>query len=219
MNDEGGEGVFGRKLFFCPKLQTFETDWLIQTCEDCNCFYVFCCSCQMEFDNDGRRSDGSVCHHYRLLFTDGACRQNGQFGATAGIGIACGEETDWADWQKSIPITASLDSGYKRTSQRAELLAALAGLRFMAETDERYYDSGENEHVSKRNKGKRKTAIKHQAQAGGKTWIIATDSEYVVKGITEWLPAWKVSKAFGGVFIRQMVDLNVSDVQLMIPAG
>ncbi|KAG8527406.1 uncharacterized protein KY384_007558 [Bacidia gigantensis] len=27
-----------------------------------------------------------------------------------------------------------------------------------------------------------------------KTWIIATDSEYVVKGITEWLPTWKNDK-------------------------
>jgi ribonuclease HI len=24
-------------------------------------------------------------------------------------------------------------------------------------------------------------------------WIIATDSEYVVKGMTEWLPTWRVS--------------------------
>lgn len=24
------------------------------------------------------------------------------------------------------------------------------------------------------------------------SWVIATDSEYVVKGMTEWLPAWKV---------------------------
>ena len=27
----------------------------------------------------------------------------------------------------------------------------------------------------------------------GKAWIIATDSEYVAKGMTEWLPQWKVS--------------------------
>ena len=24
-------------------------------------------------------------------------------------------------------------------------------------------------------------------------WVVATDSEYVVKGMTEWLPAWKVN--------------------------
>ena len=29
-------------------------------------------------------------------------------------------------------------------------------------------------------------------RGSGKAWIIVTDSEYVVKGMTEWLPAWKV---------------------------
>lgn len=27
-------------------------------------------------------------------------------------------------------------------------------------------------------------------------WIIASDSEYLVKGITEWLPNWKVRFPF-----------------------
>lgn len=30
-------------------------------------------------------------------------------------------------------------------------------------------------------------------EEGTKQWIIATDSEYVVKGMTEWLPRWRVN--------------------------
>ena len=33
-----------------------------------------------------------------------------------------------------------------------------------------------------------------------KSWVIATDSEYVVKGMTEWLPAWKVCTYMHSLF-------------------
>ncbi|KAF2472779.1 ribonuclease H-like protein [Lindgomyces ingoldianus] len=54
-----------------------------------------------------------------------------------------------------------------RLNQRAELCAAKPGLEFFAEA----YNKGS----------------KSEAEA----WIIATNSEYVVKGITEWLSTWK----------------------------
>ncbi|KAL8860579.1 MAG: hypothetical protein Q9178_002932 [Gyalolechia marmorata] len=124
---------------------------------------------------------GKYCHHFRLVFTDGACRNNGQSGATAGIGVAMGE-TELS--QQAIPITAVLDPGQKRTSQRAELLAALSGLRQLIDVDEL---NATEETMEKERKMRRKLA----PTAGEKSWIIATDSEYVVKGMTEWLPAWK----------------------------
>ena len=103
---------------------------------------------------------------------------NGQVGATAGIGILYGEEPGS---QLAIPITSELDPGQKRTSQRAELLAALAAVRFMAEADRLNREDGMGEDEGD-GEGVR-----------DKAWVIATDSEYVVKGMTEWLPTWKVN--------------------------
>ena len=175
-DDEGAEGVIGRKLVFCPRLEMFQTDRLIRTCEDCGDFVLYCCPCWNRYKNDGRGRDGRLCHHFRLIFTDGACRQNGQVGATAGAGLACGTDDKS---QVSIPITADWDPGQKRTSQRAELLASIAGLRYMVDCDR--LNNGEPDEP------------KREKDKGEKSWIIATDSEYVVKGVTEWLPAWKVS--------------------------
>lgn len=174
--DSGGEeGVIGRKLVFCPRLQTFSTEELIQTCPECQAFCLFCCSCFQR-----RELLEKPCHHYRLVFTDGACRLNGQQGATAGIGFATGlKEVN----QVSIPITEPLDEGQKRTSQRAELLAATAALDYMVEADRL------NEPLAKK---RNKKATPASAE---KSWVIATDSEYVVKGMTEWLPMWKVSRS------------------------
>ena len=171
-DDERREGIIRRKLIFCDKLQSFETDELIQTCPHCLHFFVYCCSCSTR-----RPEEAKPCHHYRLIFSDGACRLNGQVGATAGIGIAGGEEPSN---QLAQPITSSLDPGQKRTSQRAELLAALAALAYMAEADRL-----NEEKVEKKDRDDR-------LRDSHKAWVIATDSEYVVKGMTEWLRTWKV---------------------------
>ena len=172
--DEGGEGIIGRKLVFCPRLQTLEPDELIMTCPNCQCFFVFCCSCSTKYFDEGK-----PCHHFRLVFSDGACRLNGQVGATAGIGILYGEETES---QRAIPVTSSLDPDQKRISQRAELLAAIAALRFMVEADRL------NE-----TKIERRRNTNHGPRDSEKAWVIAADSEYVVKGMTEWLRRWKVN--------------------------
>lgn len=179
MSDSESEGnnegvIVGRKIELCPRLQSFSQEDLIETCPHCDQFFLFCCPCSQRYDDYEARKP---CHHYRLVFTDGACRQNGQMGATAGIGISCGESDGW---QQSIPVTASLDPGQKRTSQRAELLAALAGLKYMVRADE-LNESGEETQDGVRG-----------PESSRKAWIIATDSEYVVKGMTEWLPTWKV---------------------------
>ena len=175
------EGVVDRKLALCPRLISFATEKLIRTCKTCERFFVYCCHCDTVYGNNGRHSNGRICHHFRLVFTDGACRRNGQANATAGIGIACGEGEDE---QLSVAITDKMDPGQKRTSQRAELLAALAGLKYLVAIYELKDDD-------EKKGGEKK---KHRSLADETAWILATDSEYVVKGMTEWLPAWKVRK-------------------------
>lgn len=177
-----GEGVIDRKLTICPSLRSFTTEELVRTCDDCDCFYFYCCACNAKYNNDGRHENGLICHHSRVIFTDGACRRNGQPDATAGIGIACGEgDID----QQSVAITDEVDPGQRRTSQRAELLAALAGLDYLTETHELNHDD-----VKKEGRKRQKLSSEEKTSA----WIIATDSEYVVKGMTAWLPTWKVRK-------------------------
>ena len=183
LDDDNEEGIVGRKLVFCSKLQSFDTADLIRTCEECKGFFVYCCHCNNTHKNGGRYKNGRVCHHFRLIFTDGACLNNGQVGATAGAGIACGAEETW---QLSLPIGNLLDPDQRRTSQRAELLAALTGLRYM---QYKSYLEGANEDQEKCTKEKRKGS---GAAPEDSVWVIATDSEYLVKGMTEWLPAWKV---------------------------
>jgi len=77
--------------------------------------------------------------------------------------------------QKSVPIVDSEDNFPLRSNQRAELYAAISGLKFLANADRE-----NTEEPTGDSKGK------------SKAWIIATDSEYVVKGMTEWLPTWRV---------------------------
>ena len=69
-----------------------------------------------------------------------------------------------------------MDPGQKRTPQRAELLAALMGVRRAMDGDLHDYE------------GYDVAAVKER--------IIATDSEYVVKGMTEWMGQWKVCVGF-----------------------
>lgn len=92
-----------------------------------------------------------------------------------------GSEEDSGIQQWAVPIDETIDTlpGAKRTSQRAELLAALEGLRRISGLSEGCHT---------------KYRMKHEAmlQKETKQWIIATDSEYVVKGMTELLSSWKV---------------------------
>jgi ribonuclease HI len=74
-----------------------------------------------------------------------------------------------------MPITDSADNFALRSNQRAELYAAKLGLEFLAEADRI-----NTEELPDKHKGE------------SHAWIIATDSEYVVKGMTEWLPTWRV---------------------------
>ena len=184
--NSASQDIIARRFVFCPSLLAnypLLSD-RIKTCPGCHAFSAVCCNHSPQF-----------CHHYALVFTDGACLSNGRSGATAGLGVAKGlveGDEGWSDsgseiytdsesdeeagardvhdgrpWQKSIPVTDAIDPGRSRSSQRAELLAALVGVDMV------YPQHGHNPMAKK-------------------SIIITTDSEYVVKGITEWFPAWKV---------------------------
>jgi len=165
----GAQGVTGRVFKLCDSLKDVPVSTLWRKCEICAAFVALCCTDLEKFVT------AEPCHHYHLCFTDGACLNNGQSGSVAGIGIALGanEEDMWA-----FPIDDDIDPDGKRSSQRAELLAAIEGLRRMSEHD---YDHAV-------------THGPHPGQEGNpdSCWIVATDSEYVCKGITEWIYNWQV---------------------------
>jgi len=172
--EETEEIISNRKIDLCPKLADLFADYSVpgvlqENCPYCNDFILFCCSCNNRRLSLSESERSTICcHHFRIVFTDGACANNGRPEARAGAGVAYG---DREECQMSIPITDLMDKFPLRSNQRAELFAAKMGLQFLAEADEM-----------------KSTALKGDS----KSWIVATDSEYVVKGITEWLPTWKV---------------------------
>ena len=158
--------IDNRKVILCPTTISWSVPELLRECPECNNFLLYCCSCNTEFVLSGQSHPPAIpCHHFRMIFTDGACTNNGRPEAKAGVGAACGNN---GESQLSIPITDMVDIFPLRSNQRAELWAAKFGLEFFTEV---YTKEPNNEAA---------------------VWIVATDSQYVVKGMTEWLPTWKV---------------------------
>jgi ribonuclease HI len=161
-----GEGVRDRKYYPCPNTLDWSVEDRLRKCPMCGVFLLYCCNCNTKYPQR-TGSDGIPipCHHFRVVFTDGACSNNGKLTARAGMGMVCGDDEDS---EASIPITDMVDSFPLRSSQRAELCAAQYGIVLLAKSD--------------------------TTDCGGETreWVVATDSEYVVKGLSEWLPSWKV---------------------------
>jgi ribonuclease HI len=158
--------IHDRKVILCPKTADWSVPELFRACPECNDFFLYCCACNQEplhFPQD--RRPAKFCHHFHIVFTDGACTNNGRPGAKAGIGVACGNNDNS---QLSEPITDKVDNFPLRSNQRAELCAAKLGLEVFAE------------------------GYTKDPKTEAAAWIVATDSEYVVKGMTEWLPKWKV---------------------------
>ena len=151
----------------------FKPKQLVVTCSFCGRFYSRCCF-HMK----------TICHHYRIVYTDGACSNNGRSSAMAAIGIVFGmrngDPEDEDTHQFSIPVDDRLDPGARRTNQRAELLAVLEGLKICDFDEERMANDSE-------------TREQHDWYLSPLEVIITTDSEYVVKGMSEWLPNWKVT--------------------------
>ncbi|KAK9771602.1 putative RNase H type-1 domain-containing protein [Seiridium cardinale] len=96
-----------------------------------------------------------------LLLTDGACTDNGQPGARAGWAFQFGPEPEMRVASGRLENTGPFGHPSRQTSNRAELRAVLAALR-----------------------------CRPWSEDGYKTIVIATDSEYVVKGATTWIRSW-----------------------------
>ncbi|KAF4966736.1 hypothetical protein FSARC_5601 [Fusarium sarcochroum] len=98
-----------------------------------------------------------------LIYTDGACLNNGQ--ANPRAGWACIfrplTPTPTTIIAGSLEHKGPFGDSHNQTSNRAELRAVLGALRF-----------------------------RHWPGEGFTTLVIATDSEYVVKGATEWVQGW-----------------------------
>jgi len=97
-----------------------------------------------------------------------------------------GDEYSW-----SIPVDDTMDPA-PRTNQRAELLAAIEGLKKLHKCN---VDENPRRH--------KKSATRHKE--GGYLYIVVTDSEYVVKGITEWFPTWRVRLSFSLISLPQLM--------------
>lgn len=177
--------IVNRKFIPCPSTADWSVPQLVLECPHCTTFLMYCCSCNNRAL--ARRQDGPPpgkhCHHFHVVFTDGACTNNGRPEAKAGIGLAYGT----GDLEQMvIPITDKIDKFPVRSNQRAELLAAGRGVKMCAFFREISFN-GDIEDP--------------------RVWIIATDSEYAVKGITEWLPTWRVRLEDPDIWLCGLTEL------------
>lgn len=155
--------IHNRKLTLCHSTKNRSISELLHDCPDCNDFVLYCCVCNNNrLQNCPDRQSIKPCHHYHVIFTGGACTNNGRRAAKAGVGAAHGKDDSS---QRSLPITDEIDNFPLRSNNRAELCAAKPSLELIAHGELR---------------------------GDAETMVIATDSEYVVKGMTEWLPTWRV---------------------------
>lgn len=106
-----------------------------------------------------RRSD----HRELLIFTDGACLDNGGQNPKAGCAFVFRPATSEFDGGTKFRLEIEGPTGerYPQTSNRAELRAVIAALQFRAWHGE-----------------------------GFSRLVIATDSQYVVNGAMEWTNTW-----------------------------
>ena len=181
----GFPNIKDRKFSFCPPLSKLDLNNLIVECPDCTKFYGACCP-DKSFGGDMYDPEKRLCHYFQLVFTDGACFNNGQGDAAkAGLGIVISD----VDLFWSIAVDDALDTA-PRTNQRAELLAAIEGLNKL-ELVHQYCSNLEDKVNHTKSSGRRRAIVNEDYRD---VYIVATDSEYVVKGITEWFPEWRVSR-------------------------
>jgi len=177
----GHPNIEQRKFTFCPNLADYDLEHLITQCPACTRFFAACCLHQT-FGGDLALPNKQPCHHFQLVFIDGACSNNGRDDAKAGLGMTIGDNEEYC-W--SIAVKDAVDPGGPRTNQRAELLAAIEGLNQLEAANrlEAIYEAmgkGDSHHKP----------ASHHTDDLPSTYIVVADSEYVVKGITEWLPTW-----------------------------
>lgn len=159
--------IHDRELVLCSTTKDWSVPKLLQECPECRNFLLYCCACNHKLlDSPQDRPPAKPCHKFYIIFTDGASTNNGRPEARAGVGLAYGNDEGS---QMSKPIADTMDNFPLRFNQRAELCVARSGQELLART---YTKDPESE---------------------VEAWVIATDSKYVVDGMTEWLPRWKVS--------------------------
>ncbi|KAF8883649.1 ribonuclease H-like domain-containing protein [Gymnopilus junonius] len=161
--------IQGRKVIFCETLQSYPLSRLFVECSDCHRYFAACCP-HDSFGDDWALPHAvqPTCHHAQIVFIDGACTNNGSntLQAKAGLGITIGDSDEVVQsW--SIPVDNNIDT-----------------VRPLEDMWQAYKASGgrTDEHAQ--------LARRHQ-QIDRATYIVVTDSEYVVKGITEWYPSWR----------------------------
>lgn len=96
-----------------------------------------------------------------VMFTDGACLDNGQPPARAGWAVWFGPEPEARTLYGRLECKGPIGDASEQTSNRAGLRAAISGLRCLP-----WIEDGYNRVV------------------------IASDSEYLVEGATAWLKKW-----------------------------
>ena len=181
-----------RKFSFCPTLSGLDLNDLIVHCPMCTKFFAACCPHQ-SLGGQMLEPEQRICHHFQLVFTDGACSNNGQGNAAkAGLGIVIGVDNRYS-W--SIIVDDTLDTA-PRTNQRAELLAAIEGLKKLEQMN-RLCSNVEDEANHNKSAARRRATVNEDYRA---EYIVVTDLEYVVRGITEWFPEWRVRYHSGLIF-------------------
>lgn len=102
--------------------------------------------------------DGIIIGRSIAVFINGACTDNGTRWARAGMGVYFGPQSQYN-------FCMQLQEG-RKTSQRAEINAAIVALRRVQELVE-------------------------DGRLDAKTVVLASDSMYVVKAMTEWVEEWQ----------------------------
>ena len=161
----------------------YDLEHLITQCPGCACFFAACCL-HGTFGGNLALPNEDPCHHFQLVFINGTCSNNGRDVAKAGLGMTIGDDKEYC-W--SITVEDVVDSDGPRTNQPAEMLAAIEGLKKL---------EGENHiqaiHEAMGKGDSHHKSARHHTDVLSSTYIIMANSEYVVKGITEWLPTWCV---------------------------
>lgn len=138
---------------------------------------VFCMapSALLGVDTIRERFIGYSDRRAALMFTDGACLNNGQPNARAGWAVWFGPEPEARTVSGRLEHKGPFGDTAEQTSNRAELRAAIAGLRGCP-----------------------------WIQDGYNRVVIASDSEYLVEGATAWVEEWVKNgwKTSGGSAVK-----------------
>ena len=166
--------VVGRSLAFNGENRERTPNRLVRTCACCGHYFLRCTSCSHS-RLTSRQGGPIACHRYRVIYTDGFCLYNGQANAAAGVGVAFGTRRKA---RCSMLVGEDRDGKHNNhTKQRADLLAAIQGIQSIDQWTSRNPPC---------------TDRKSHQDWRTLVWVIATDSEYVAKGINKWLPKWRV---------------------------